>query len=248
MNRKFHCFFEQSGTFKNEFKKMGYIAYDYDILNDFGETDFVIDLYDEIEKAFLGLNSIFDNISKDDMILAFFPCVRFEEQILLYFRGEASTQKSWSEEKKLNYDLKLHDELHKLYCLITKLVIISLRNNIKLIIENPNGSQHYLCRYWPIKPKIIDKNRYENGDYYKKPTQYFFINCEPKNNFIFEPLEFVERKTITNTKKEKNINYQKMRSLIHPQYARRFIKEFILEEVELEKNEYEGEVTDEKGI
>lgn len=46
--------FEQSGTFKNEFKKMGYQAFDYDILNDFGETDYVIDLYAEIEKSFGG--------------------------------------------------------------------------------------------------------------------------------------------------------------------------------------------------
>lgn len=47
-----HCMFEQSGTFKNEFKKLGIDAYDYDILNNFGETDNVIDLYKEIEKAF----------------------------------------------------------------------------------------------------------------------------------------------------------------------------------------------------
>jgi hypothetical protein len=26
-----HCLFEQSGTFKNEFKKLGYEAYDYDM-------------------------------------------------------------------------------------------------------------------------------------------------------------------------------------------------------------------------
>jgi hypothetical protein len=44
-----HCFFEQSGTFKNEFKKLGIDAYDYDILNNFGETDFQIDLFGEIE-------------------------------------------------------------------------------------------------------------------------------------------------------------------------------------------------------
>ena len=89
----FHCFFEQSGTFKNEFKKLGYKAYDYDILNDFGETDYLIDLYGEIENAFLGLSSVFDKINENDMILAFFPCIRFEKQILLYFRGKASTQK-----------------------------------------------------------------------------------------------------------------------------------------------------------
>ena len=47
-----HCMFEQSGTFKNELKKLGQNAYDYDILNDFGETDFIIDLYDEINKEY----------------------------------------------------------------------------------------------------------------------------------------------------------------------------------------------------
>ena len=56
----YHCFFEQSGTFKNEFKKLGYKAYDYDILNDFGETDFIIDLFKEIEKAYDNKESIFD--------------------------------------------------------------------------------------------------------------------------------------------------------------------------------------------
>lgn len=51
---KVHCLFEQSGTFKNEFKKLGIKAYDYDILNDFGETDYVIDLFSEINKAYDG--------------------------------------------------------------------------------------------------------------------------------------------------------------------------------------------------
>ena len=46
---KIHCFFERSGTFKNEFRKLGYEACDYDIQNNFGETDHVIDLFAEIE-------------------------------------------------------------------------------------------------------------------------------------------------------------------------------------------------------
>lgn len=49
-----HCLFEQSGTFKNEFKKLGIDAYDYDILDDFGETDYKIDLFSEIEQAYAG--------------------------------------------------------------------------------------------------------------------------------------------------------------------------------------------------
>lgn len=59
---KIHCFFEQSGTFKNEFKKLGYEAYDYDIQNNFGQTDFVVDLFSEIEKGFDGKPSLFDKL------------------------------------------------------------------------------------------------------------------------------------------------------------------------------------------
>lgn len=51
---KAHCLFEQSGTFKNEFKKLGVEAFDYDIKNEFGETDFTVDLFREIENAYEG--------------------------------------------------------------------------------------------------------------------------------------------------------------------------------------------------
>jgi hypothetical protein len=51
---KVHCLFEQSGTFKNEFKKLGYEAFDYDILNDYGQTDFQGDLYAEIRGGVRG--------------------------------------------------------------------------------------------------------------------------------------------------------------------------------------------------
>lgn len=44
--------FEQSGTFKNEFIKLGIPAEDYDIQNNFNETDYVIDLFGEIEDAY----------------------------------------------------------------------------------------------------------------------------------------------------------------------------------------------------
>lgn len=52
---KVHCFFEQSGTFKNEFIKLGISAEDYDIQNNFGETDHVIDLFGEIDRAYENL-------------------------------------------------------------------------------------------------------------------------------------------------------------------------------------------------
>lgn len=54
INGKIHLMFEQSGTFKNEFRKLGYEAYDYDIQNNFGETDYENDLFAEIESAYGG--------------------------------------------------------------------------------------------------------------------------------------------------------------------------------------------------
>ena len=49
---KVHCFFEQSGTFKNEFIKLGIPAEDYDIQNNFGQTDHIVDLFEQIESAY----------------------------------------------------------------------------------------------------------------------------------------------------------------------------------------------------
>lgn len=220
---KYHCFFEQSGTFKNEFKKLGYNAYDYDKENKFNETDYIIDLFEQIELAYYGFSTIFDNLKKEeDTIIAFFPCVRFENQIMLCFRGENYNYRKWSLKEKLEKDLQLHKELNKNYEIITKLCIVAIEKNIPLIIENPYSEQHYLKRYWCIKPKIIDKNRRENGDNFMKPTQYWFINCEPKYNLILEPLEIKKQKKVVT---ERGIK----RSIINKQYARRFIKEYIIE-------------------
>ena len=68
---KAHCLFEQSGTFKNEFKKLGIEAYDYDILNDYGQTDFQIDLYSQIRGG-ITESRVFLMISR-----AMMCCLRF---------------------------------------------------------------------------------------------------------------------------------------------------------------------------
>ena len=137
---------------------------------------------------------IFDNIKQDDMILAFFPCIRFEHKIRMHFKGVARQQKNMTMQEKLKYDISLHRELSNLYELITKMTIICLDRKIKLIIENPYSTTHYLTQYWALPNTFIDNNRTNRGDYFEKPTQYWFINCEPKNNFIFEPLKLVKSK------------------------------------------------------
>ena len=158
------------------------------------------------------------------MIIAFFPCVRFETQIIINMRGDPIEIKKWSDDKKLEYSMKLNNELNHMYQLVSKLVIVCIKRRIPLVIENPYSSQHYLTRYWPLKPAIIDSDRRRDGDHFKKPTQYWFINCKPKNNMLFEPIEFVEERVI-----EKTYN-QVQRSMMHPQYANRFVRQYILPE------------------
>lgn len=223
-----HCLFEQSGTFKNEFKKLGYEAYDYDILNDYGQTDYQIDLFSEIENAYDRKVSIFDDISPDDLILAFFPCTRFEAKIPLGFRGEMYQQKNWTLDQKLEYSMKLHDELHRNYMLISKMVRIVNDKGLRMVIENPYTQPHYLTTYWCIRPSIIDKNRRNNGDYMKKPTQYWFIGFQPKMNLVFEPVEYVEYRTEKFMTGADGKSRQVRRSEIHTQYANRFIRQFLV--------------------
>ena len=219
-----YCLFEQSGTFKNEFKKLGINAFDFDILNNFNETDYVIDLFQEIENCYAGGASIFDNFHEEDLIFAFFFFVRFAKRISLYFTGKAYAAKKWSDEQKLNYAMNLHDELHRNYCLLSKLCLIALQRKLRLIIENPYNEQHYLVRYFPLQPKIIDLDRRNWGDYFEKPTQFYFINCNPENNLIMdEGLDYIPKKLVDSCSYSKG-----ERSWIHPQYARRFIRTYIL--------------------
>lgn len=227
---KVYCLFEQSGTFKNEFRKLGYEALDYDIQDEFGETDYVCDLFVDIEEAYENRESIFDSITQNDLIIAFFPCVRFEDQIQMAFRGKQFQMKNWTNEQKLEYDLKLHKELSNLYELVTKLAIVCLRRKIPLIIENPYSTTHYLVKYWAIQAAVIDNDRSKRGDYYKKPTQYWFINCKPKQNMILEAY------TINNKKTIENVHNKTERSLISKDYANRFIREFIIKEAKDEQN------------
>lgn len=220
---KAHCFFEQSGTFKKEFQKLGIAAEDYDILNDFGETDHVIDLFNEITGAYDGVESIFDDILPSDLIVAFFPCTRFEDQIALSFRGQRADLINKTDLEKLEYNLRLHQELSLFYEMVTKLVIVCLRRGLQLVIENPYSTQHYLVRYWSLPFTFVDYDRTMRGDKFKKPTQYWFINCKPSYNVIFEP------QIIHKEYKKIKFGCNKVeRSMIMPEYANRFIREFLL--------------------
>ena len=129
----------------------------------------------------------------------------------------------WNESKKLRYVMQLERERAEYYDLISLLSLIVLERDLKMVVENPYSTQHYLTQYFPIKPKWIDRDRRQRGDVYRKPTQYWFIGFDPSNNFVLEPLIIHDEYRII-TKQ----GHGAERSMITPQYARRFIQEFLL--------------------
>lgn len=223
--KKAWCFFEQSGTFRDEFKELGIEAVDCDIQNEYGKTDYQIDLFAEIRKAYFDCDSIFDKITKDDIIIAFFPCIRFTQRIELEFRQSPLAYRTLALEEKLLFAKQLEQERTDFYNLFCDLILVCCKKHIRLIIENPYSNYHYLVRYFPIRASIIDTDRRERGDYYEKPTQYWFINCSPSYN-----LNSLFREQVMPKKRRIN-DYpwgSKERSEISPYYARQFIEEFIL--------------------
>lgn len=155
--RKVHCFFEQSGTFKNEFIKLGIPAEDYDIQNNFGQTDHTDDLFKAIEDAYDDKPSLFDNISKDDLIMAFFPCIYFCESSQCAF-------KTWHfNYRKMNnremYE-KIIDRIEKrayFFTLLNKLFCVVREKNLKMIVENPYSEIGYLHDNFDA-PDLIDRD------------------------------------------------------------------------------------------
>lgn len=225
---KVHCMFEQSGTFKNEFIKLGISAEDYDIQNNFGQTDHVIDLFAEIEKGYNGKPSIFDNITPDDLIIAFFPCIYFESLQMTYYQLDCVNTNHLPMTGRIDEAIKRVEKRTELHKLIYKLVYAAYKFGLRLIIENPATAPHYLITLQNFpKPAIIDKNRMLRGDYFKKPTAYWYFNCEPTYGESFQNDK--EQKIIKNCKRSNGDGLcSEERSMISPDYARNFICDFIL--------------------
>lgn len=239
---KVHCFFEQSGTFKQEFIKLGIPAEDYDIQNNFGQTDHTDDLFSEIEKAYEGGASLFDMITKDDLIMAFFPCIHFCELSCLNMRFDTYTKKGTPTKDAFEYVLQKNKDRAYFFELLNKLFFVCIDRDLRMIFENPYNGGTYLRTSFP-KPQVYDDNRMLRGDFFVKPTGYWFTNCEPSHGKTYQ---FDKEKKVIHANtteyarnlKKGGIKFLKSskqsgicseeRSMISPDYARNFICDFIL--------------------
>ena len=94
-------------------------------------------------------------------------------------------------------------------------------------MENPWSEQTFLKANFVMSPSVVDNNRMLRGDYFKKPTAYWFVNCEPTNGFTLQNDK--EKRTILNTRMSGKAGIcSEERSMISPDYARNFICDFII--------------------
>lgn len=224
---KVHCFFEQSGCFKNIFRELGIDAFDYDIQNNFGETEYIVDLFDAIEKAYDGKPSLFDNITEDDLIIAFFPCIYFSALSQMAFSFGYTNYRKMSMKEKTDRILERSHNREYFFSLAVKMISVAHQRGLRLIMENPWSEQTFLKANFVMAPTIVDMDRTRRGDYFVKPTAYFYVNCEPTKGFTWQKNH--ERKIILNTKASKQAGLcSEDRSMISVDYARNMICDWII--------------------
>lgn len=162
--------------------------------------------------------------------MAFFPCIYFCANNSFLFDGTSLTyeQKGYNELEIDEIVLQRGRERQRFWEILLKLfAICTMKGGLRLIVENPYSTMHYLHNNFPYKPKVIDRNRRIRGDYFSKPTQYWFHNCEPVEGLL----------TCASSEKKLSVNglsghvggtCGETRSLVSPVYARNFIHDFII--------------------
>jgi len=224
---KVHCFFEQSGTFKNEFIKLGIPAEDYDIQNNFGQTDHTDDLFKAIEDAYDERPSLFDRIGTDDLIIAFFPCIYFcaLSQMSMYLN--CVNYRKLTDADKFKKILDRNRNREYFFSLAVKMTAVCVTRGIRMIMENPWSEQTFLKSNFLKAPDVVDMDRTVRGDVFKKPTAYWFWNCQPERCMTIQMSKTT--RTIRSSRGGAMAGIcSEERSMITPDYARNFIADFVL--------------------
>lgn len=144
----------------------------------------------------------------------------------MLFSWHCTNYQKLSIREKTNKILERSTNREYFYQLAIKLFTIVKERGIRMVFENPMSGQTYLPNNFVENPTIIDNNRLLRGDYFKKPTGFWFVNFEPKHGF-----------TLQDDKVPRLINRMKSgikagicseeRSMISSDYARNFIYDFI---------------------
>ena len=205
--------FEQSGHFKKVLQKHGHNAKDFDIENQFGETDYIIDLFSYITETEMNI------INKADLVIAFFPCTYFSRNNNMYFNRTC-----------INFKNKTDDEIEMIIKERLKMrnyytdVLLQMISKIKapLIIENP--ASQYIKDVLKIEPVSMSRNKY--GDYFMKPTYFFCYNGAYIDKSNMKKIQNPEQYSVykANGAKSKPVRKGIERSLISPLFIENLLQ------------------------
>lgn len=210
-----YCLFEQSATFRDAFRRAGFVAECIDIRNDFGKTDHVIDIFQALKDRTFPFDS--DTLhDKTTRFIAFFPCTYFSSNNDMIFRGDSTIFRKMSDDDKKRYIFKRRIQRHHYKTMLYTLVLRCNVYHIPLILENPVSQT---IKQYLGKPAVShSRNKY--GDYFYKPTCYYCYNCDFDERFM----KLQQLYTPKRVQHLKGGNKTVKRSMISPEYADNFIK------------------------
>lgn len=188
--------------------------------------------------------SLFDMITENDLVIAFFPCIMFcgisqMNMTLECYRKNHGTIIGAGE-----YILNRSRERQRFSELLMKMCFVCIDRGIRMIFENPYSVNTYLKNGFIKPPDIVDTDRTKRGDYFHKTTGYWFFNCKPTmlttiNQTPKEDIKYIlmhkHQHDTHKPHKERVVGGSKTsgicsegRSMISKEYARNFIADFIL--------------------
>lgn len=159
--------------------------------------------------------------------MAFFPCIYFSCLSQMAISWGCTNYRKLDIHQTTEEILKRVKNREYFFGLAVKMLAVAKERGLRLIMENPWSQQTYLKANFVMAPSLIDSDRTKRGDYFIKPTAYWFINSEPTYGKSFQKPQLTKR--IMDCKKGiKAGTCSEERSMISSDYARNFICDFIL--------------------
>jgi hypothetical protein len=166
-------------------------------------------------------------MSKDGLIMAFFPCIYFCATSQMAFSFGYTNYRKLNMKEKTDKILERSANREYFFKLAVKMISIAEQKCLRLIMENPWSEQTFLKANFVMPPTLVDNNRMLRGDFYVKPTAYWFINSTPTSGKSYQNDK--EKKTIMKARMGAKAGLcSEERSMISPDYARNFICDFII--------------------
>lgn len=163
----------------------------------------------------------------EDLIVAFFPCIYFSAMSQMAFSFGCTNYRGMSIREKTEAVLERSRNREQFFRLLVQMFSVVMQRGLRMIVENPWSEQTFLKANFILPPTMVDNDRTRRGDFFKKPTAYWFVGCEQTYGRTEQkPKEVL---TILRAKPSGKAGLcSEERSMISPDYARNFICDFIL--------------------